>query len=122
MNRKEYIEMLKEDLRKSKTTHEKTTIKKYLNLVQPKNNKIKDKNLILIFVMLGIGMVGGFLMGTYYQQMIFTAGLVEFGESLEGTNIEVNIDLNETKLVEGFTKMFNETLTKNLTQNGNPKP
>ena len=49
-----------------------------------------------------ICMVIGIIIGMQLQQMIFIAGMVEFGESLEGTNIEVNIDFNETKLIEGF--------------------
>jgi hypothetical protein len=53
-----------------------------------------------------IGLIASLLMGIYIgmtiQQMVIIAGMVEFGESLAGTNINVTIDLNETELVKGF--------------------
>ena len=75
-----------------------------------------DRKNFLWAVVLGmsIGVLVGVLIGIQIQQMIFIVGMVEFGESLEGTNIEVNIDLNETQLVEGFTKFFNESFQEEL--------
>jgi len=69
-----------------------------------------NKNLLYTFIILGVGIIGGIVLGMTIQQMIFIAGAVEFAEGLEGTNIEINVALNETQLVEGFTKFFNETL------------
>lgn len=74
--------------------------------------KPENKNLVLIFIVLAVGVIGGIILGMSIQQMIFIAGAVEFAEGLEGTSIEINIDLNETQLVEGFTNFFNETLTE----------
>ena len=66
-----------------------------------------------------IGLVAGIYLGFVIQQMILIAGLVEFGEALEGTNIEINVDINETKLIEGFSEVFNETITNiNFSEGG----
>jgi hypothetical protein len=61
-----------------------------------------------------LGIIGGIIIGMQLQQMIFIAGIVEFGESLEGTNIEVNIDFNETKLIEGFTNSLIPVLNQSV--------
>lgn len=84
---------------------------------EPQNYR-KRKNTFLWAVILGmgIGLLGGVLLGIHIQQMIFIAGAVEFAEGLEGTNIEINIDFNETQLIEGFTKFINETLIENDTK------
>jgi len=71
----------------------------------------EKRNLILMLIVgVGIGVLGGFVLGMFYQQLMFIAGAVEFAEGLEGTNIEINVDLNETQIVEGFTKFINESL------------
>ena len=68
------------------------------------------KNLSYILVIALVGTLAGTLLGMQIQQMIFIAGMVEIAEGLEGTNIEINVDLNETQIVEGFTKFINESL------------
>jgi len=68
------------------------------------------KNLSYILVIALVGTLAGTLLGMQIQQMIFIAGMVEIAEGLEGTNIEINVDLNETQIVEGFTKFLNESL------------
>lgn len=89
---------------------------------------MKSEFFIWFIVGIAIGMMAGLYLGFVIQQMIFIAGMVEFGESLEGTDIEVNIDLNETKLIEGFKEtfipIFNQTINKsggNLKENENNK-
>jgi len=79
----------------------------------------RQKNIIICLVILamGMGIIGGLVIGMLIQQMIFVAGAVEIAEGLEGTNIEINIDINETKLVEGFTKFINETLQEEVSEN-----
>lgn len=43
------------------------------------------------------------------QQMIFIQGLTDFGESLEGTSFELNIDLNETIMMDRMIEFLNST-------------
>lgn len=65
----------------------------------------KEKNkqgLLLVFILLGIGFLGGFLIGIIYQQTMLTASIIKFGESIEGNTFNLEINLNETKLVEAL--------------------
>lgn len=75
--------------------------------------KESKKKLVFVLIIVAIALFVGIYMGMIIQQMIFIAGMVEFGESLEGTSIEVNVDLNETQLIEGFKEgllpLFNKT-------------
>ena len=78
----------------------------------------KNRVIMVCTLIILLGMVIGFLLGIVCQQMIFLTGAVKVAEGLEGTNIEVNIDLNETQLVKGikeeFMPFFNETINNNL--------
>jgi len=80
--------------------------------------KKSNVNLVFVLTIVAIALFGGIYIGMVIQQMIFIAGMVEFGESLEGTSIEVNVDLNETQLIEGFKEsllpIFNKTLNNNI--------
>lgn len=80
----------------------------------------QDKKFFIFgLVCFGIGILGGVLIGMHWQQMLITASLVEIAEGLEGTNIDVNIDLNETQLIEGFSGVINQSIKEmNVTQNG----
>lgn len=66
-----------------------------------------------VFSIAAIALMGGMVIGIFIQQMVFTASMVEIGESLEGTEFNIEIDLNETQLIEGFKNilvpLFNET-------------
>ena len=79
--------------------------------------KYKKKKYSLLFVvgLVGVTFLGGMIIGMVFQQMIFTASAVEFGESLEG--VTVNVDLNETVLVDKFKEvfitLFNQTIQEN---------
>ncbi len=56
---------------------------------------------ILLIACLGI-LACGILLGMVIQQMIFIGGAIEFAEGLEGTTFNIEIDINETKLIDGF--------------------
>ena len=72
----------------------------------------KDKTRYFILGIL-VGLLGGMILGMATQQMIFIISAVEFGESLEGTTFNIEIDINETKLIEGFREVTEE-LTSSL--------
>ncbi len=73
------------------------------------------KEVAFLLLGVGIGLLGGILLGFVMQQMLFTASAIEFGESLEGVDIEVNVDINETIMVNKLIEFFNETLNENKT-------
>lgn len=86
-----------------------------------KKKKMDDRTrYILIGVALGI--LGGVLLGMIMQQAVLTYQMVEFGESLEGTTFNIEVDINETVLVDRFTEifipLFNETIQENNLENG----
>lgn len=56
--------------------------------------------------------IGGVLIGTFIQQQIMIKAGYEFARGLEGTEIEINIDLNETAIVEGMAEIFGEALNE----------
>jgi len=78
---------------------------------------MKTKIPYMLIIGLAVGLLGGIILGMIIQQMIFTASAVEVGESLEGTTFNVEVDLNETQLVEGFKEtflpIFNQTIQEN---------
>ena len=69
---------------------------------------------VIIGVVAGVSILGGMMIGMIIQQMIFTASAVEFGESLEGVTFNIEVDLNETIIVdrisEIWTPIFNQTI------------
>ena len=84
--------------------------------------KKEKKKRDLWFVMFGLGMLFiGIVLGMVFQQMILTASAVEIAEGLEGTTFNVEVDINETKLVEGIKEAFlpiiNETRNLMLKEN-----
>lgn len=78
--------------------------------------KLKYRQLMWIAIVM-LAFVLGLYAGFVLHEEFMIKGLVRIAEGLEGTNIEVNIDLNETKIVEGFAKVFNETLSNNQSFN-----
>ena len=72
--------------------------------------------------LLGAGLVGalvfGIMVGMLIQQMIMIEGIARVGESWEGVISEMNleVDINETKLVQETAKLFPEL---NITERGN---
>ena len=81
-----------------------------------KKKKIDERTKYML-IGVAIGILGGILLGMVLQQMILTAQMVEFGESLEGTTFNIEVDLNETVLVDRFTEafipIFNQTIQEN---------
>ncbi len=78
-----------------------------------KKEKInREKTFLLLGLIMGIMI--GILIGIILQQMVFKSIAVEFGESLEGTTFNIEVDINETVLVDRFTEVFipifNETI------------
>jgi len=82
---------------------------------------MKAKIPYMLIIGLMVGLLGGIFLGMTIQQKIFIMGAVQFGESLEGTTFNVEVDLNETQLIEGFKEsflpIFNETIQENLKEN-----
>ncbi len=81
------------------------------------NKKQKNEKIFLIMFVLGIGLIGGFVVGMMIQQMIFIAGAIEIAEGLEGTTFNIEVDINETELIKGFKEIlvpiFNQTFQEN---------
>ena len=59
-----------------------------------------DKEIRYLWLGVSIGILGRIILGIILQQMMLEHELVSFGESLEGVSLEINVDLNETLIVE----------------------
>ena len=80
---------------------------------------MKNKSLI-IYIAGGIGLIGGIVIGMLLQQMLFTASFVEIGHSLKGTTFNLEIDINETELVDrAYENMREFGLFDNLNETKN---
>ena len=57
-----------------------------------------------------IGLIVGLFMGIIIQQIIIIKSISKVEESLEGfiSNMNIEIDINETKIVEATYKLFSE--------------
>ncbi len=89
------------------------------------NNKIMQKKglvtikfarLILIVGIIG-GLITGIAIGMIVQQMMITESIERAGEAWEGviSNMNLEIDINETKLVEATYKIFPEGFENDTT-------
>ncbi len=67
-----------------------------------------------ILVALMVMFLMGFTIGMVWQQAHFIKGAVEIAEGLEGTTFNIEVDINETIMVDRFFKLFNDTLQSNL--------
>lgn len=74
---------------------------------------MKSQTAMLITIAI-ICFTGGIYLGMILQQMILTASFVEIAEGLEGTHFEVNIDLNETEIMEGVKEIYTPILKQAL--------
>lgn len=84
-----------------------------------KNKKISGRYLVLLFSCVGVALIGGVLIGMLLQQMLFFGGAVEIAEGLEGTTFNIEIDLNETLLVDRMTENMEpliETIKNNCSE------
>lgn len=82
---------------------------------------MKFSGTILLTLGVILGLIGGIYTGMIMQQMIFGALAVEFGESLAGTNINVTVNLNETKLIEGFNETMKPVFQSIINMNNKTK-
>ena len=64
-------------------------------------------SLMAVFVM-------GFILGIVVQQSIFIKGAVEVAQGLEGTEFNIEIDINETIIVDRMFELFNDTFQDDL--------
>lgn len=72
--------------------------------------EMKKKFIATLLLGVAIGLLGGILLGMVIQQMIFIAGAVEVAEGLEGTTFNIEVDINETIMVDRMFEYLNETL------------
>jgi len=72
-----------------------------------KKSKINKKLYFILIPSILVSLLVGIYIGMVLQQMIIGALMVSFGESLAGTNIEFNVDFNESLLVDGFKENLN---------------
>ncbi|KKL68880.1 hypothetical protein LCGC14_2120590 [marine sediment metagenome] len=54
----------------------------------------------------------GFILGMVMQQAYFIKGAVEITEGLEGTTFNIEVDINETIMVDRILEFFNQTLNE----------
>lgn len=69
-----------------------------------------DRGTLLLFIGFCIGLLGGILFGMISQQMILTVAAVEIAEGFEGSEINVEVDFNETQIIEGYTEFLEEVI------------
>ena len=67
----------------------------------------------IIIISLIIGFIVGLITGMIFQQLIIIKGIEKVGGNWEGiiSNMNIEIDINETKLVEETWKIFPINLT-----------
>lgn len=77
-----------------------------------KQNKLKNKSsTLVIFIVAGIGVIFGIILGMMIQQMLFTASLVEFAMNLEGVTFNTEVDINETIIMDRIEEIVKELNT-----------
>ncbi len=73
--------------------------------------KMKKKYKLLFLIgMITISLIGGIQIGMILQQQIFTLSLVEIAQGLEGTTFNIEVDINETLMVDRTTENMKEIL------------
>ncbi len=81
--------------------------------MKKRKEKQKNKGTYLLITGVLVGLIGGIMLGMLIQQMMFTAAAVEVGRSLEGSTFDIEIDINETHMVDrmmyNFLPIFNLT-------------
>ena len=71
------------------------------------NKKWKIQPIILI-ALIAMFLIG-YILGILVQQSLFIKGAVEIAEGLEGTEFNIEIDINETIMVDRMFELFNGT-------------
>ncbi len=67
--------------------------------------KPEIKKFMIIFIYIAILSVG-IIIGMLLQQLIIQKTAIKIMNALDGSNIEINIDLNETQLVESAYELM----------------
>jgi hypothetical protein len=73
-----------------------------------KNRRLYPLWIVIAFI--GVSLLGGIVVGIIIEQMVITASAVQIGESLEGTTFNLQIDLNETELINGFNQTMQQII------------
>ncbi len=67
---------------------------------------MNKKGYLVIYIAAGIGLIFGIVFGMILQQMIITNSFIGIAEGLEGTTFNLEIDINETLMVDrSYEKM-----------------
>jgi len=74
--------------------------------MKTKQDKVNHIITLGVILSLMVGMICGIIIGMTIQQMIFTAAAVEIAEGFDGAEINVEIDLNETQIIEGYKEVI----------------
>lgn len=69
-----------------------------------------------MYIFISLALVMGIIIGMMFQQMLFTASAVEIGNSLEGSTFNIQVDFNETKLVEEFRDKIVPVLNESINE------
>ncbi len=75
---------------------------------------MNNKNL-LIYIAAGVGLICGIAIGMILQQMLFTTSFIGIAEGLEGTTFNVEVDINETLMVDRLYEKMEESGLLNIT-------
>ena len=68
----------------------------------------------IIVISLMAVFVIGFSLGMVMQQAYFIKGAVEVAQGLEGTEFNIEIDINETIMVDRMFELFNSTIQEDV--------
>ncbi|KKL45610.1 hypothetical protein LCGC14_2353880 [marine sediment metagenome] len=71
-------------------------------------------SLLYTIIILVLGLLVGFIIGGVFQQAYFIKGAVQVVEGLEGTEFNIEIDINETIMATTFFELINDTLQNEL--------
>ena len=74
-------------------------------MVTNKEKQERNKNIIIGIL---IGIIIGISIGVFVQQIIMIKGVEKIGESMEGvvSNMNIEVDINETKVVEATYELM----------------
>lgn len=89
------------------------------------NNKVlQRKERVFYILLIAFAFLGGIFVGVIMQQQIFYVGMTQVAEGLEGTIFNIEIDINETQIVDNIYDKFdwdnfdNETFAKEQLNEG----
>jgi len=86
-------------------------------MTKTKQKAERNKGTYLLIMGALVGLIGGMMIGMLLQQMILTAAVVEVGESLEGTTFNVEVEINETQIMNEYRDILTDIIAPGLNQN-----